>query len=83
MPTTLKLPAVPELSALEQAALNVRHRAAIAQLASTDAEERWKLLLAVVAPGEAMQLASERRARELSQGISPGSNESRGRADFR
>jgi hypothetical protein len=26
---------------------------------------RWKLLVAVVVPGEAMQLASERRAREL------------------
>jgi len=50
---------------LERVALRVRHEAALAVLKAPEPPQGWKLLAAVVAPSEAFQKVSERRAREL------------------
>jgi hypothetical protein len=49
-------------SELERTALVVRHQAALRELESKTAPEGWRLLAEVVAPSEALRIASERRA---------------------
>ncbi len=58
-------PKTRKLSPFEQAALKVRHQAAVKALGSTPPDDRWLLVVQVVAPSEPVQIASERRAREL------------------
>jgi hypothetical protein len=53
------------LRKLEKAAMRLRHKAALAALETTEPDECWQLLGAIVAPGREMQAVSERRAREL------------------
>jgi len=60
-------PAARELSDLEIAALTIRHRAAVEALKTTPAFDRWRLLVEIVAPSEAVKLASERRAVEMAR----------------
>jgi len=50
---------------LKRLALTIRHRAAVEALNSPTCPEGWKILAEIVAPSEALRLASERRAREL------------------
>lgn len=57
---------VRELSALELAALKVRQRAAAEELFNPESRiPPWRLLVVVVAPSEAVQLASEKRAQQI------------------
>jgi hypothetical protein len=65
-------PTTAKLSDFDRAALKVRHQAAIEALNSPTAPEGWRLLAAVVAPSEAVKLASERRARELLEKTAAG-----------
>jgi hypothetical protein len=57
---------VRELTPLERAALKVRHTAAVVALRSPEGDnDPFGMLCEVVAPSEPVQLASEKRAREL------------------